>query len=115
MPAVKLRKRSITFKNGGYIRLLPSTREQEHAKMAKNLRLAVADYIAQFDGQMAGFALIVWGVDSASCASIHNAETSPMNSSQIPSFAADRLRRRLSDSDANGIVRDYLGLPDEAS
>ena len=61
---------------------------------------------------LAGFALVVWDGDGTSSTAMRNARTSPMNSTQLPTFVVDRLRRAISEGDAEGVVRDIFNLPE---
>ena len=103
----------MTYKNGGYIRKLPSAQERVHAEMASQLRKVTSEYIA--DGRLAGFAVVIWDAKGASMATLSRGDTSRITTSQIPAFVAERLRRTNSTSDAAELINEALGHPDEAS
>lgn len=83
-----LKLRSIRFKNGGEIRLLPIPASDLEPAYAKERIGRVVDALA---GPVAGFAIVAWGPDGKSTALMHTTKASLMPSMMIPEFVRNRL------------------------
>lgn len=110
---MELRLRSVRYKNGGYVRLLPAVRENVSAALeAKANEMIQTIWSAEWHkGKVAGYALVAWTADGDLASDVQASETSPLAPSVIPAVAADAIRRILTKTQINRV----LGLPDDAS
>lgn len=115
MSVFRTRIRAVRFKNGGEVRLLPCGLQKSHDECLTTLKARVNEYAETFAGTMAGFILVVWDHKNASCATPFTSAASLMGVSQLPTFVAERVRRRLNEIDSEAIVDKALGLPPEVS
>lgn len=94
------RLRSVKFKTGGELRVLPTKR--------RDARRYVEDYVRQvLDAQgtdITGFAFVVWGADLSSSADLASGDGSPIPSILIPDFVRNRLlARKIEDWTREGL------------
>jgi len=89
------RLRSVRFKNGGEIRLLPSPREELSWRLATELLDAGAELIETHAGKLAGFAVVVWTADGDAGGHLRNTRFATVPPSALPTFTADVVRRIL--------------------
>lgn len=112
--AFRTRIRAVRFKSGGEVRLLKSDTAQLSDKCAKGLSRAASECLDLYEGEMAGFALVVWCNRGTSTAAVDIQMTSQINSSQVPGFVAERISRYFNAHDAEAEVKRILGIiPDE--
>jgi hypothetical protein len=111
--AFATRIRAVRFKSGGEVRVLPSGREAKHAELASKIKRYAHRMTEIYAGELAGFIMVAWSVGGESSVGMVNSRFSPMNTSQLPSFLAERVSRAHGEDDAAGIVREMLGIPDE--
>jgi hypothetical protein len=64
---------------------------------------------------MAGYALVVWDHKGGSSVVYSVTTTSPIGTSVLPTFVAERIRRETAESDALKMVRRVFDLPGEKS
>ncbi len=109
------RIRAVRFKNGGEVRLLASSRETNAQKTFQDLTYVVDWYrkANQYGNDLAGYVVFVWDTQGRSNCSLRNAATSPFARDQLPTIVAERVRRRICESDAMDIVNYALGFPKE--
>ncbi len=113
MAPFRTRIRAIRYKSGGEVRLLPSLREAAHARCMAHLSQHVASFGELYDGEMAGYVLIVWNAKGESSVSRQTSPADPIGAALLPTFAAERIRRAQCDKDAEDTVRRIFDLPDE--
>lgn len=90
----RVRVRSVRFKNGGELRLLPSAREEEHAEVLDYLADAVPELDRRYPNRVAGFALVAWMTGgTAFVRHYFGYGNSEVNLLTAPAFVSEALRR----------------------
>jgi hypothetical protein len=85
-PSFKIKLRSVRFKNGGELRLLPSLR-----RLTSDVVGASIDkHLAAHGGDIAGYAFVVWGADMGSTV-VLDVDRNPIPSALIPDFVRNCL------------------------
>lgn len=79
-----LRLRSVRWKNGGEIRLLPAPTDRRVLIQEK-----IRDLLSRHDTPVTGFAFVAWSSDGGSSAIYAAGE--PLLTMQIPDFVRERL------------------------
>lgn len=90
-----VRIRSVRFKAGGEIRLLPSPREKIDRELRARLQEKMDYLFAELPGKVAGYALVLWAADGDVGADVAIAQTSPYVAPAIPHLVAEQTRRVL--------------------
>lgn len=100
----RTRIRSVKFKSGGYVRLLPSMREDISLDMHDEL-LDIADQIWERNhGKVAGFALVAWTADHDVAAHVSNGDSSPHAISVLPNMIEKSVERVLTKVQVNRLL-----------
>lgn len=95
MASFRTRIRAVRFKSGGEVRVLPSRRDAVSTEMWNELQQASKLTWAQHEGNVVGFALVVWTADHDVSASVNNSELSQHPLSMLPSMIASSVQRVL--------------------
>jgi hypothetical protein len=83
-----LRLRSVRFKNGGELRLLPTQTREDDVRF---VRERVERVIDTHTGRIAGVALVVWAPDNSSTVTLSVNDSSKIPSIMVPDFVRNRL------------------------
>ncbi len=108
----RVRIGKVRLKGGAELRILPSRRTKEHDDCLGMLRTAVKEISTDLDGRMTGYALVAWSIDNWHSSSVNIENGSPINSTMVPSYVAEVLRRRQATKDARAQVCTILGIPE---
>jgi hypothetical protein len=105
MKEFRVKLRSVRFKNGGFIRVIPSAVEKHSAERLGELNDQVRWMNELFRGEFAGFILHGWDYKGLSSTIVSIAPTSPFGGRQLPEIAAEAVRRELSERDAYWLIK----------
>ena len=104
------RLRSVKWKTGGSLRLLPAPREAVDRKLREQLEREVECLFDELPGKLAGYALVAWAADGDVVAYVDNEDTSPYVATAIPHLAEENVRRVI-----QGVqIRRALGQEEES-
>lgn len=106
-----VRIRSVRFKSGGEVRLLPSPRETVDRDLRTRLECEVESLFDDMPGKVAGYALVAWAADGAVGAYVAIEHTSPYVGTAIPHLVREEVRRALN----NNQIQRALGQDEEGS
>lgn len=84
--------RSVRFKSGGYLRVMPNVREKVSNGLWNDLMDIAEKMWATHEDRVAGFALVAWTADGNAGGHVQNEPTSPHPMSQIPGIVTETVR-----------------------
>ncbi len=87
------RLRSVKWKSGGSLRLLPAPRETVDRELRERLEREVEGLFDDLPGKVAGYALVAWAADGDVGAYVANENTSPYVATAIPHLVEKQVRR----------------------
>lgn len=88
----RVRIRTVRFKSGGELRLLPSRRETISAEVRQDALAKLNEFWTR-SPPVAGYALVTWNTNGDTSTAMWNSQISPFGNSMIPELAADCVRR----------------------
>lgn len=111
--AFRTRIRSVRFKDTGCeVRLLKSRVEDENTRTIAHLKEMVGYYATHY-ADMAGCVLIVWDHKGRNNVTVRIGDTSNIGTADLPTWAAERIRRYFNEHDARLVVKEMFGIHDE--
>jgi hypothetical protein len=104
----RVRIRTVRFKSGGMLRLIPSRRETISAEVKQDALAKLHDFWSR-SPPVAGYALICWNTDGNTDTSVWNSTISPFANGMIPELVGECVRRLQ----VNDAINSALGQEDE--